>query len=45
MLSIREDIQHASVPPSSFAPSCIQLFYSVRNIFLLFYDVVPMYHK
>ncbi|XP_066495731.1 centromere/kinetochore protein zw10 homolog [Tiliqua scincoides] len=24
---------------------CLQLFYSVRNIFLLFYDVVPMYHK
>ncbi|NXH13021.1 ZW10 protein, partial [Bucco capensis] len=24
---------------------CIQLFYSVRNIFQLFYDVVPMYHK
>ncbi|XP_035411559.1 centromere/kinetochore protein zw10 homolog [Cygnus atratus] len=24
---------------------CIQLFYSVRNIFQLFYDVVPTYHK
>ncbi|KAJ6653941.1 hypothetical protein lerEdw1_007573 [Lerista edwardsae] len=24
---------------------CMQLFYAVRNIFLLFYDVVPMYHK
>ncbi|CAM4613130.1 centromere/kinetochore protein zw10 homolog isoform X1 [Lepidochelys kempii] len=24
---------------------CIQLFYSVRNIFHLFYDVVPIYHK
>uniref|UniRef100_A0A8D0H0J3 Centromere/kinetochore protein zw10 homolog n=1 Tax=Sphenodon punctatus TaxID=8508 RepID=A0A8D0H0J3_SPHPU len=24
---------------------CIQLFYSVRNIFHLFYDVVPTYHK
>lgn len=24
---------------------CLQLFYSVRNIFLLFCDVVPMYHK
>nr|XP_006133681.1 centromere/kinetochore protein zw10 homolog [Pelodiscus sinensis] len=24
---------------------CIQLFFSVRNIFHLFYDVVPIYHK
>ncbi|XP_010184204.1 PREDICTED: centromere/kinetochore protein zw10 homolog [Mesitornis unicolor] len=24
---------------------CMQLFYSVRNIFQLFYDVVPTYHK
>ncbi|KAM6295850.1 centromere/kinetochore protein zw10 homolog [Aegotheles albertisi] len=24
---------------------CIQLFYSVRNIFQLFYDVVPTYHQ
>uniref|UniRef100_A0A674IAJ6 Zw10 kinetochore protein n=1 Tax=Terrapene triunguis TaxID=2587831 RepID=A0A674IAJ6_9SAUR len=24
---------------------CIQLFYCVRNIFHLFYDVVPIYHK
>uniref|UniRef100_A0A8B9TJ00 Zw10 kinetochore protein n=1 Tax=Anas platyrhynchos TaxID=8839 RepID=A0A8B9TJ00_ANAPL len=24
---------------------CIQLFYSVRNIFQLFYDVVPTYHR
>ncbi|NXG63756.1 ZW10 protein, partial [Hemiprocne comata] len=24
---------------------CVQLFYSVRNIFQLFYDVVPTYHK
>ncbi|XP_068023838.1 centromere/kinetochore protein zw10 homolog isoform X2 [Melanerpes formicivorus] len=24
---------------------CVQLFYSVRNIFQLFYDVVPTYHR
>ncbi|XP_010132913.1 PREDICTED: centromere/kinetochore protein zw10 homolog, partial [Buceros rhinoceros silvestris] len=24
---------------------CVQLFYSVRNMFQLFYDVVPTYHK
>ncbi|NXX45400.1 ZW10 protein, partial [Tricholaema leucomelas] len=24
---------------------CLQLFYSVRNIFQLFYDVVPTYHR
>ncbi|KAM4646515.1 centromere/kinetochore protein zw10 homolog isoform 2-T2 [Amazona ochrocephala] len=30
---------------SSTDHCCIQLFYSVRNIFQLFYDVVPTYHK
>ena len=25
--------------------SALQLFYTVRNIFQLFYDVVPTYHK
>ncbi|NXD64377.1 ZW10 protein, partial [Eolophus roseicapillus] len=30
---------------SSTDQCCIQLFYSVRNIFQLFYDVVPTYHK
>lgn len=26
-------------------PSAVQLFYTTRNIFHLFYDVVPTYHK
>ncbi|XP_033925476.1 centromere/kinetochore protein zw10 homolog isoform X2 [Melopsittacus undulatus] len=30
---------------SSTDQCCIQLFYSVRNIFQLFHDVVPTYHK
>ncbi|XP_064424802.1 centromere/kinetochore protein zw10 homolog [Latimeria chalumnae] len=30
---------------SSSSPCAVQLFYTVRNIFQLFYDVVPTYHK
>ncbi|CAH2320133.1 centromere kinetochore zw10 homolog [Pelobates cultripes] len=30
---------------ASNKPCAIQLFYTVRNIFHLFYDVVPTYHK
>ncbi|KAG8434451.1 hypothetical protein GDO86_012719 [Hymenochirus boettgeri] len=30
---------------ASSKPCAIQLFYTVRNIFHLFYDVVPTYHK
>ncbi|XP_007424635.1 centromere/kinetochore protein zw10 homolog [Python bivittatus] len=37
-----QTLQEAS---ASTDPCCIQLFYLVRNIFHLFCDVVPMYHK
>ncbi|XP_061448733.1 centromere/kinetochore protein zw10 homolog isoform X2 [Rhineura floridana] len=37
-----QTLQEAS---ASTDQCCIQLFYSVRNIFHLFCDVVPMYHK
>uniref|UniRef100_H9GEQ3 Centromere/kinetochore protein zw10 homolog n=1 Tax=Anolis carolinensis TaxID=28377 RepID=H9GEQ3_ANOCA len=37
-----QTLQEASV---SVEQHRLQLFYSVRNIFLLFCDVVPMYHK
>ncbi|XP_062995110.1 centromere/kinetochore protein zw10 homolog [Elgaria multicarinata webbii] len=37
-----QTLQEASASTDQW---CIQLFYSVRNIFHLFCDVVPMYHK
>ncbi|XP_075047352.1 centromere/kinetochore protein zw10 homolog isoform X2 [Mixophyes fleayi] len=37
--------QTLSEATSSNKPCAIQLFYTVRNIFHLFYDVVPTYHK
>ncbi|XP_063166971.1 centromere/kinetochore protein zw10 homolog [Candoia aspera] len=37
-----QTLQEAS---ASTDPCCIQLFYLVRNIFHLFCDVVPMYHR
>ncbi|NXD17538.1 ZW10 protein, partial [Nothocercus nigrocapillus] len=37
--------QTLSEATASTDQCCIQLFYSVRNIFQLFYDVVPTYHK
>ncbi|KAM4704305.1 centromere/kinetochore protein zw10 homolog [Rhinophrynus dorsalis] len=37
--------QTLSEATSSSKPCSIQLFYTVRNIFHLFYDVVPTYHK
>ncbi|KAM9299225.1 centromere/kinetochore protein zw10 homolog [Gastrophryne carolinensis] len=37
--------QTLSEATASNAPCSIQLFYTVRNIFHLFYDVVPTYHK
>ncbi|KAJ7305262.1 hypothetical protein JRQ81_011177 [Phrynocephalus forsythii] len=37
-----QTLQEAS---ASTDQCCIQLFYSVRNMFHLFCDVVPMYHK
>uniref|UniRef100_A0A670KKI8 Centromere/kinetochore protein zw10 homolog n=1 Tax=Podarcis muralis TaxID=64176 RepID=A0A670KKI8_PODMU len=42
MVLAYQTLQEAS---ASTDQCCIQLFYSVRNIFHLFYDVVPMYHK
>ncbi|NP_001116261.1 centromere/kinetochore protein zw10 homolog [Xenopus tropicalis] len=37
--------QTLSEATTSSKPCSIQLFYTVRNIFHLFYDVVPTYHK
>lgn len=37
--------QTLSEATASNPPCSIQLFYTVRNIFHLFYDVVPTYHK
>ncbi|KAM8927590.1 centromere/kinetochore protein zw10 homolog [Pelodytes ibericus] len=37
--------QTLSEATTSNKPCSIQLFYTVRNIFHLFYDVVPTYHK
>ncbi|XP_019412069.1 PREDICTED: centromere/kinetochore protein zw10 homolog [Crocodylus porosus] len=37
--------QTLSEATASTDQCCIQLFYAVRNIFQLFYDVVPTYHK
>ncbi|XP_053307555.1 centromere/kinetochore protein zw10 homolog [Spea bombifrons] len=37
--------QTLSEATASNRPCAIQLFYTVRNIFHLFYDVVPTYHK
>ncbi|KAG8569204.1 hypothetical protein GDO81_014295 [Engystomops pustulosus] len=37
--------QTLSEATTSNKPCAIQLFYTVRNIFHLFYDVVPTYHK
>ncbi|NXA43385.1 ZW10 protein, partial [Eudromia elegans] len=37
--------QTLSEATASSDQCCIQLFYSVRNMFQLFYDVVPTYHK
>ncbi|XP_053546097.1 centromere/kinetochore protein zw10 homolog [Bombina bombina] len=37
--------QTLSEATDSNKPCAIQLFYTVRNIFHLFYDVVPTYHK
>ncbi|XP_073513099.1 centromere/kinetochore protein zw10 homolog [Phyllobates terribilis] len=37
--------QTLSEATASKKPCAIQLFYTVRNIFHLFYDVVPTYHK
>uniref|UniRef100_A0A8C5PQB2 Centromere/kinetochore protein zw10 homolog n=1 Tax=Leptobrachium leishanense TaxID=445787 RepID=A0A8C5PQB2_9ANUR len=37
--------QTLSEATASNKPCAIQLFYTVRNIFHLFYDVVPTYHK
>ncbi|XP_069803886.1 centromere/kinetochore protein zw10 homolog isoform X1 [Dendropsophus ebraccatus] len=37
--------QTLSEATTSNEPCAIQLFYTVRNIFHLFYDVVPTYHK
>ncbi|XP_077314262.1 centromere/kinetochore protein zw10 homolog [Lithobates pipiens] len=37
--------QTLSEATTSNPPCSIQLFYTVRNIFHLFYDVVPTYHK
>ncbi|KAM4652514.1 centromere/kinetochore protein zw10 homolog [Discoglossus pictus] len=37
--------QTLSEATASNKPCSIQLFYTVRNIFHLFYDVVPTYHK
>ncbi|KFP81419.1 PREDICTED: centromere/kinetochore protein zw10 homolog, partial [Acanthisitta chloris] len=37
--------QTLSEATASMDQCCVQLFYSVRNIFQLFYDVVPTYHK
>ncbi|KAG9482193.1 hypothetical protein GDO78_011086 [Eleutherodactylus coqui] len=37
--------QTLSEATTSSKPCAIQLFYTVRNIFHLFYDVVPTYHK
>ncbi|KAM5140638.1 centromere/kinetochore protein zw10 homolog [Mantella aurantiaca] len=37
--------QTLSEATGSTPPCSIQLFYTVRNIFHLFYDVVPTYHK
>nr|XP_020650104.1 centromere/kinetochore protein zw10 homolog [Pogona vitticeps] len=42
MVLAYQTLQEAS---ASTDQCCIQLFYSVRNIFHLFCDVVPMYHK
>ncbi|XP_034995595.1 centromere/kinetochore protein zw10 homolog [Zootoca vivipara] len=42
MVLAYQTLQEAS---TSTDQCCIQLFYSVRNIFHLFCDVVPMYHK
>ncbi|MBN3302540.1 ZW10 protein, partial [Amia calva] len=38
-------LQTLSEAVSSTSQCAIQLFYTVRNIFQLFYDVVPTYHK
>ncbi|CAN2388266.1 Centromere kinetochore protein zw10 homolog [Pristimantis euphronides] len=37
--------QTLSEATTSNRPCAIQLFYTVRNLFHLFYDVVPTYHK